>query len=72
MGMTNGIQMFTFYLKVLLIMFHFVCYQLNFGACVAQTVWQQARAGQLGFDSWQGQESFLFSTASRLSTQPPI
>jgi hypothetical protein len=33
------------------------------------------QAGQAGFDSWQGQETFLFSKMSRLAlepTQPPI
>jgi hypothetical protein len=33
------------------------------------------RAGQWGFDSWQGQRSFLFATASRPilgPTQPPM
>jgi hypothetical protein len=40
---------------------------------MAQSV--HRRAGQPGFDSWQGQYTFLYSTASRPAlgpTQPPI
>jgi hypothetical protein len=56
-----------------------VCVHLNlrygdFGSYrTAQSVWR--RAGRPGFDSWQGQEIFIFSTTARPalgSTQPPL